>query len=234
MLPRRVRVILCVAAAALLLSAVIVVAAGGAHSPPRHNRHGGALVLAVNGSAPVEVAADAAMEFAPADLEVASGGDATLVLLDLAGVPVDWALCSSEGVVLPRNLTPSSLTATCAASVVVSANATETVSASFAAPSAAGWWEFVSLVSGEFQEGMYGFLSVAGPLPSNLTVTPAPVSTGQSGGAPIGWLLAFVLLLVVLFLAARALVRRRRRKGKPPVRSSDASPPRSGGDPHHT
>lgn len=72
------------------------------------------------------------------------------------------------------------------------------VTGSFTSPATKGWYEFVCLEAGHFQQGMYGFIAFGENLPSNLTVS-AP-STGPGAGVFIisGTIVTLVVIALVL------------------------------------
>jgi hypothetical protein len=106
--------------------------------------------------------------------------------------------------------------------------------ASFTSPGP-GWYEFVCLEPGHFQEGMYGYIAFGMALPTNLT--PASVNTGPGIAVFIisGTIVALVLVAIVLgFVVGQ-------RKGSkfemPPERLGYPEPPApppppSAGPPH--
>ncbi|HYB62954.1 MAG TPA: sulfocyanin-like copper-binding protein [Thermoplasmata archaeon] len=70
--------------------------------------------------------------------------------------------------------------------------------ATFTSPSTPGWYEFVCIESGHFQQGMYGFIAFGEPLPSNLTFSSGSPGPGLAVFIIIGTIVALTVLAIVL------------------------------------
>jgi hypothetical protein len=83
----------------------------------------------------------------------------------------------------------------------------------FITPPNPGWYEFVCLVSGHFQNGMYGFIAFGENLPPNLTSTPrVGVGAGNVGAIEASVAGAVVVAIVIAYV----FWRRRHPSHKPP------------------
>ncbi len=113
-----------------------------------------------------------------------------------------FSILDRQGVVIPTSTTTAQLEGLFAQyGALVSFNVTgagDQATHSFASPAAKGWYEFVCLEPGHFQEGMYGFIAFGMNLPANLTIS-AP-STGPGAGVFIisGTIVALVVIALVL------------------------------------
>ena len=80
----------------------------------------------------------------------------------------------------------------------VQANGSSQVIANFTAPVGPGWYEFVCIEAGHFQEGMYGFIAFGEALPSNLTVSLASTGPGAAVFIIVGTVVSLTVIAIVL------------------------------------
>lgn len=111
-----------------------------------------------------------------------------------------YTLIAAQGKVIPTSYSPSQLNAYEAqwgAIVWINATGTGTYSATFQAP-AKGWYEFVCMEPGHFQQSMYGFIAFGMALPSNLTVSTPNVGAGWPVYVITGTIVTLVIITIVL------------------------------------
>lgn len=70
--------------------------------------------------------------------------------------------------------------------------------ATFVSPSTPGWYEFVCIEPGHFQQGMYGFIAFGEALPANLTFGSGSPGPGLAVFIIIGTIVALTVLAIVL------------------------------------
>ena len=115
--------------------------------------------------------------YQPADFQrVPTQANITVTFTDDSVLSHSFTISSREGVVIPVTDTPTQLndyfvTYPPLLSIWANTSGAQTV-ATFHSPAIPGWYEFVCLVSGHFQMGMYGFIAFGENLPSNLTAHP--------------------------------------------------------------
>ena len=111
-----------------------------------------------------------------------------------------YTLIAAQGKVIPTSYSPSQLNAyesQWGAIVWINATGTGTYPATFQAP-AKGWYEFVCMEPGHFQQAMYGFIAFGMALPSNLTVSSPNVGAGWPVYVITGTIVTLVIITIVL------------------------------------
>lgn len=174
-------------------------------------------IVQAAGSTSVDVTASSGFKFTPTGFnDVAANTTISLKFVDGDTLSHTFSIWGREGVVIPVATKSDQLTAlftTYPPLVSMIAGSGQTNTTTFPAP-ATGWYEFVCLQTGHFQQGMYGFIAFGEPLPSNLTVTTAYDGPGTAVFIIIGTIVALTVIAVVLgFVVGR-------RRG-----SSDEMPP---------
>lgn len=107
-----------------------------------------------------------------------------------------YTLIAAQGKVIPTSYSPAQLSAyekQWGAIVWVNATGTGSYPSTFQAP-AKGWYEFVCMEPGHFQQAMYGFIAFGMALPSNLTVS----SPNVGAGWPVYVITATIVTLVII------------------------------------
>jgi uncharacterized cupredoxin-like copper-binding protein len=199
--------------AALALAGVVLLGifAGGTTAHPGMN----AAPDAPSDNQSVSVMTTATFSFVPNEITVTPGAHVHLVVTQAANVGHTFVLSSVVNFTIPSGDSPDQLYAFFNAhpplvNLTIPATVGTQVSTNFTAPSE-GTYEFVCIVPGHFQNGMFGFL--------DSTTTPA--SSSSSSGLPLtdivlGAVAAAVLVAVVVVL----LVRRHPRAPAPPAPGS--------------
>ena len=147
--------------------------------------------------------------------QVPVGANITVTFKDSDVLQHSFTIFSREGFVIPTSYTPSQLnqlfeTYPAKYSSLLNGSGEQSIGW-FDSPATPGWYEFVCMVSGHFQSGMYGFIAFGESLPANLT-PPSRVSLGignisaLEAGFVVAMLLAVGLGLVV-WRRRRAAVR---------------------------
>ncbi|MFZ0699312.1 MAG: hypothetical protein WAN74_03875 [Thermoplasmata archaeon] len=111
-----------------------------------------------------------------------------------------YTLIAVQGKVIPTSYSPSQLAtyeSQWGAIVWINATGTGTYPATFQAP-AIGWYEFVCMEPGHFQQAMYGFIAFGMSLPSNLTVTSPNVGAGWPVYVITATIVSLVIITIVL------------------------------------
>jgi uncharacterized cupredoxin-like copper-binding protein len=199
--------------APLVLTGVVLLGifAGGTTAHPGMN----AVPDATSDNENVSVMTTSTLSFVPNEITVTTGAHVHLVLTQEANFAHTFVLSSVVNFTIPSGDTPDQLYAFFNAhpplvNLTLPATVGAQVSTNFTAP-AEGTYEFVCIVPGHFQAGMFGFL--------DSTTTPA--SSSSSSGLPLtdivlGVVAAAVLVAVVVVL----LVRRHPRAPAPPASES--------------
>ncbi len=147
--------------------------------------------LAVTTAAPYKFVQDA-YENLPTNTTI------NVTVTDADTLPHTFSILDRAGWVIPASADLATLFSTYGH--LVSVNVTGSggqARTSFTSPGP-GWYEFVCLEPGHFQEGMYGYIAFGMALPTNLT--PASVNTGPGIAVFIisGTIVALVLIAIVL------------------------------------
>ncbi len=113
-----------------------------------------------------------------------------------------FSILNRQGVVIPSSTTTTELEQLFTTyGALVSLNATSAgavASGSFSAPATAGWYEFVCLEPGHFQEGMYGFVAFGMNLPANISVSSPSTGPGAAVFIISGTIVSLVVIALVL------------------------------------
>jgi len=144
--------------------------------------------------------------FSPSTIEnVASGSSVTVTFTNLAPEAHTFTIYGRQGVVIPTSTDPGTLLKLVYESgfkPLVNINLTtgsgEQNITSFPAPSTPGWYEFVCMEAGHFEEGMYGFIAFGEALPSNLSVSSPNTGPGAAVFIIVGTIVSLVVLAIVL------------------------------------
>jgi uncharacterized cupredoxin-like copper-binding protein len=217
---------------ALALSVALVLGLVGIGTSNAASHHP-AVTDAATGT--VSLTASTGFKFSPDLIQnVASTGSVTVSFIDGDTLDHTFTISSRQGVVIPNSFTNAQLVAYFAqypALLSLTSTPGQTVPGNFTAPGV-GWYEFVCLQAGHFEEGMYGFIAFGEPLPSNLTV-----GAGYDGpGAAVFIIVGTIVSLTVIAIVLGFVVGRRRgaqhemppeRLGypEPALPSSPPSPP---------
>ncbi len=197
----------------------------------------------VNASTSLAVTTASPYKFVQNAIEqVPSNSTINVTVTDVDTLAHTFSILNREGVVIPTSTGTGALNQLFATyGALVSVNVTgsgDVVTQSFHSP-APGWYEFVCLETGHFQQGMYGFIAFGENLPSNLTVTTPSTGPGIAVFIISGTIVTLVVIAIVLgFVVGR-------RKGsefempperlgypEPPVPPAPATPGSPGGPPH--
>lgn len=142
---------------------------------------------------------------------------------DPGGATHTFTILNRSNWVIPSQWTNVSQLASQHGTLVnLTAGSQNTSYGSFVAP-ATGWYEFLCLIAGHFNLGMYGFIAFGEDLPSNLTVGAGSPGPGLAVFVIVGTIVALTVLALVLgFVFGR-------REGAvhemPPERLGYAEPP---------
>jgi len=171
----------------------------------------------------LEVSTSGEYGYTPSTFEqVPTGANITVSFTSHSVLPHSFTISSREGYVIPTGDTADQLDqffATYPAIFSIYENTSGGVATgSFRSPDAPGWYEFVCLVPGHFQMGMYGFIAFGEDLPSNLTTSP---SLGV-GGAHLSTVDALAVGGVVIAVAV-AFVLWQRHRSQPPARTEPSA-----------
>ena len=169
-----------------------------AFAQPAHS----AVAATPGGTESLSVSASAPFHFSTSVTELAPGENVTVTLTNLDVLAHTWTLASTANYQIPDSYTPDQLSAFFVAHPpLASFNFSTTqggiVDGMFMAPST-GWYEFVCVEPGHFQEGMYGFLAFGEPLPGNLTVSAPNMGPGAAVFIIVGTIVSLVVIAVVL------------------------------------
>lgn len=155
--------------------AMVVLVAGGGLVGPMCSTLGRATSSAHFGATgSITVAAVPDYNYQPETFgEVPTNADITVAFTDDDVLQHSFTISSREGFVIPTSYTPAQLdqlfvTYPPLYSATVNSQGDQSMGV-FLSPVSPGWYEFVSNVSGQFQNGMYGFIAFGENLPSNLT-----------------------------------------------------------------
>lgn len=151
------------------------------------------------------VSAVSGFSFTPNSFEMLpTGATITVTFTDVDTIPHTFSILDRQGVVIPPGTatTPaglSSLFSTYGSLFThnLTGNGDQYIG-TFSAPSSAGWYEFVCLEPGHFQDGMYGFLAFGENLPANLTVAAPNTNPGLAVFIIVGAIVALVVIALVL------------------------------------
>jgi uncharacterized cupredoxin-like copper-binding protein len=174
-------------------------------------------IVQAAGSTSVAVTASSGFKFTPNGFnDVGTNTTVTVKVVDGDTQPHTFSIWGREGVVIPVTTSSGALNTLYTdypPLVSVQVGPGDTNSTTFPAPGP-GWYEFVCLEEGHFQQGMYGFIAFGESLPSNLSVSSAYDGPGVAVFIIIGTIVALTVIAVVLgFVVGR-------RRG-----SSDEMPP---------
>lgn len=147
-----------------------------------------------------QVSAVPGYSFQESTTELQPNSTVSLSFVNADSISHTYTLIAVQGKVIPTSYSPSQLTTyeqKWGSIVWVNGTGTGTYPATFPAPPK-GWYEFVCMESGHFQEGMYGFIAFGEPLPSNLTVTTPNVGAGWPVYVISGTIVSLVIITIVL------------------------------------
>ena len=163
------------------LGTVLLLLSGAVAGLPSLSPRGSVAATGATGTIVVNATGD--YGYQPADFQrVPVDANITVTFTDDSVLAHSFTISSREGVVIPVAYTPTQLndyfvTYPPMLSIYANSSGAQTV-ATFHSPTDPGWYEFVCLVSGHFQMGMYGFIAFGENLPPNLTAHPR---TGLGG-----------------------------------------------------
>jgi len=211
------------AALAVLVLLLVGLAIGAA------TQNASAVLVRTNTSSTLQVTTSAPYMFSPnAIQQVPTNTTINVTVTDADALPHTFSILNLEGVQLPASADIAQLFAQHGA--LFTKNVTGSggqAFGSFTSPGP-GWYEFVCLESGHFQEGMYGFITFGMNLPSNLTVSTAATGPGAAVFIIIGTIVSLVVIAIVLgFVVGQ---RRGSEFEMPPERLGYAEPVVPGGN----
>jgi uncharacterized cupredoxin-like copper-binding protein len=184
-------------------------------------------VVDAAGSNTVAVTAVSGFRFTPNGFnDVATGTTVSVSFTDADDQPHTFSILNRSGVQIPNGFSSGQLDtwfSTYGHLVSIQQNTTATApTVTFTSPGV-GWYEFVCLEPGHFQEGMYGFIAFGEPLPSNLTVTSGSTGAGAAVFIIVGTIVSLTVIAIVLgFVVGR---RRGSEDEMPPERLGYPEPP---------
>jgi plastocyanin len=196
-------------AVAWAIAAILVGGAAAALVETGPARAASEVHIATSGS--VAVTAVSGFSFQPNEFsQVPTGANVSVTFTDADTIGHTFSILDRQGVVIPPSTSEgdlNSLFATYGAlfSHNLSGSGDHYVG-TFTAPSSPGWYEFVCLEPGHFQNGMFGFIAFGMSVPSNLS-TAAP---STNPGAPVFIIVGTIVALVVIALVLGFVVGRRR------------------------
>lgn len=184
-------------AVALALIVVLSLFAVGTSRAVSHS----AAVAAAPGST-LAVTASSGFKFAPSLIgNAATGVSIVVTFTDGDVLAHSLTIASRQGWVIPNTYSDTQLTSFFSQYPPlfnVVANGPSQLIANFTAPAQAGWYEFVCIEPGHFEQGMFGFIAFGEPLPSNLTVTAAPEGPGAAVFIIVGTIVTLTVIAIVL------------------------------------
>jgi hypothetical protein len=213
-LPRKARVFAVVASVLLLFSGATAL---GAIKSAR------AEGVQVDTSGNLAVTAAAPFTFIMSSYEqVPANATINVTFTDADTIAHTFSILDRQGYVIPSTADLSQMVTTYGLVFGINASGPGTVTGSFVSPGT-GWYEFVCLEPGHFENGMYGFIAFGENLPANLTVSTPSMGAGAAVFIIVGTISALVVIAIVLgFVVGR---RRGSEFEMPPERLGYAEPP---------
>jgi plastocyanin len=185
----------------------------------------------LGGAATLSVTALAPYTFSPNAIQnVAVGTNVTVTFTDVDDVAHTFTIYGRQGVVItnPSAIEPTTLDQIVYGSgyaPVANLNSTgsgQSLSATIRV-NQSGWYEFMCMEAGHFQQGMYGFIAFGENLPANLSVTVPDTGPGAAVFIIVGTIVSLVVIAIVLgFVVGR---RRGSEFEMPPQRLGYVEPP---------
>jgi len=154
------------------------------------------------GATTFAVSAIAGYQFSPSTIEnVGASTNVTVTFTDLDTQSHTFTIYGRQGVVIPTT-TPDLVKLVYGSGIkpLVNINLTgggPPSTVSFAAPPT-GWYEYLCMESGHFQQGMYGFIAFGTSLPANLSITVPDTGPGAAVFIIVGTIVSLVIIAIVL------------------------------------
>jgi hypothetical protein len=213
------------AVVAFVLAVLVVGGSAAALVGTAPARAAGAVHVATSGT--LQVTADVGFAFTPdAFSQVPLNTTITVTFYDVDTIAHSFSISSRQGVEISPSASEGELNTLFTqypAFFNHALNGTgDQYTGTFQSPAKAGWYEFVCLEPGHFQNGMYGFIAFGQNLPANLTVIAADPNPGAAVFIIVGTIVALVVIALVLgFVVGR---RRGATYEMPPQRLGYAEP----------